>query len=120
MNVSYFTSQMPRDSRPRVIFSGSLHYPPNQEAVRNLVERIFPRVLGQVPDAQLALVGRSAPDWLRRLVASRPGVEMVGEVPDIRPELWRAWVSAAPLSSGSGKPLKVMEALAAGVPGVAT
>jgi len=120
INVSYFAQQMPPDSRPCVIFSGSLHYPPNQEALRDLVERIFPRVLRQVPDAQLVVVGRSAPDWLQRLVVGRPGVQMVGEVPDVRPELWRAWVSVAPLSSGSGTPLKVMEAMAAGVPVVTT
>jgi glycosyltransferase involved in cell wall biosynthesis len=44
----------------------------------------------------------------------------VGAVDDVRPELERAWVALAPLRKGSGSPLKVLEALAMGVPVVAT
>ena len=95
--------------------TASFHYPPNQDAAKELLEKIFPRVRARIPAADLALVGQGMPEWLARM-ALEAGAKAVGQVADIRPELHRAWVSAAPLRLGAGSPLKVIEARAAGVP----
>jgi glycosyltransferase involved in cell wall biosynthesis len=94
---------------PSVLFVGSFHHPPNVEAAARLAGSIFPRVRRRCPDAELHLVGDGPP-----LDLAGPGVTVTGRVPDVEPWLDRAAVVAAPLSSGGGMRVKVLEALAAG------
>ena len=93
---------------PSVLFVGNFNHPPNVEAAVRLAGSIFPRVRQRCPEALLHLVGDAPPD------IAGPGVVVTGRVPDIEPWLDRAAVIAAPLSSGGGMRVKVLEALAAG------
>lgn len=97
---------------PAVLFVGSFAHPPNAEAAERLVRSIFPLVRGEVPDAQLWIVGADPPPELRRGVGG--GIEVTGRVPDVTPYLDAAAVFAAPLQLGGGMRVKVLEALAAG------
>lgn len=109
----------PRDPR-RVLFLGSLDWRPNLDAVDQLLTRVFPAVRAAVPDARLWLVGRHPPDALRRQVFAFPNVELHADVADVRPFLGGAGVLAVPLRIGGGSRLKILEALASGVPVVST
>src|SRR5262249_48538103 len=93
---------------------------PNLDAVRLLLDDIFPRVLAADSRATLCLVGRKPPDWLRTESKSRPGVELYADVADVRPFLHGAGVLAGPLRVGGGSRLKILEALATGLPVVTT
>lgn len=93
---------------PSVLFVGNFHHPPNVEAAVRLVRSIFPRVRERFPKAELHLVGEAAPEL------AGPGVVVSGRVPTVEPWLDRAAVVAAPLASGGGMRVKVLEALAAG------
>ena len=93
---------------PSVLFVGNFHHPPNVEAAVRLARSIFPRVRQRCPEAVLHLVGDAPPE------VSGPGVVVTGRVPSIEPWLDRAAVIAAPLASGGGMRVKVLEALAAG------
>ena len=95
-----------------VVFNGTLEYRPNCDAAYHLVEEIWPIVQSRCADARLAIVGRAGERDRRRL--SQPGVEVTGEVPDIRPYLERAAVVAIPIRMGGGTRLKVVEGLAMG------
>jgi glycosyltransferase involved in cell wall biosynthesis len=106
---------VPRDPR-RLLFLGSLDWRPNLDAVRLLLEEIFPQVLQREPRAHLDIVGRHPPDWLKELAARTTGVELHANVPDVRPYLHRAGLLVVPLRIGGGSRLKILEALAAGVP----
>jgi glycosyltransferase involved in cell wall biosynthesis len=109
------------DRQPnRVLFLGSLDWRPNQDAVRLLLDATFPAVVAQEPSARLALVGRSPPEWMARRVAALPWAELHADVPDVRPRLAGAGVMAVPLRIGGGSRLKVLEALASGLPVVST
>lgn len=103
-----------------VVFTGNLGYFPNEDAIRWLLAHVWPRVLVARPDLRLALVGARPSAALRRLAAAMPGVEVVGPVDDLAARLARAAIAVAPLQAGSGQPLKVLEAFAAGTPVVAT
>jgi polysaccharide biosynthesis protein PslH len=106
-----------RPAQPcRVLFSASFQYPPNQAAAVDLLREVLPAVRARTPDAELALAGQQMPDDLARLAAGTPGCRVVGEVADMREQLWAAAVALAPMRQGSGSPLKAIEALAAGVP----
>lgn len=106
-----------RQPGAQLTYIGHLGYQPNAAAVSELVHEILPRVRRSVPSVTIRLIGREGPELDPRATA---GVEVVGEVPDVEPELRRARAVVLPLRSGSGTRLKVLEALAAGVPIVAT
>jgi glycosyltransferase involved in cell wall biosynthesis len=102
----------------RFIYVGHFGYRPNQLAARELVVEVLPALQRLVPGAELALVGRDAGPELRRLAG--PAVDVVGEVPEMLPHLRRARATIVALRSGAGTKLKVLEAMAAGVPVVST
>jgi len=102
-----------------LVFTGALTYEPNLDAARYLADEIVPKVLEHVPGARLRISGRAPDDGLRHL-SNRPGVELTGHVPDIRPLLARSAVSVVPIRSGGGTRLKILEAMALGTPVVAT
>jgi glycosyltransferase involved in cell wall biosynthesis len=85
-----------------------------------LLDDLFPRVKAAEPQATLAIVGRKPPDWLRQAANACHGAELHADVPDVRPFLHQAGVLAVPLRIGGGSRLKILEALAAGLPVVTT
>lgn len=101
-----------------LLFVGNFDYEPNQDAVRILVEQVLPQVRSQAPAAKLQLVGVNPPDWMRALANEH--IEVTGPVPDVTPYLARATVFVCPLRYGAGLKNKVLEALAMGIPVVAT
>jgi glycosyltransferase involved in cell wall biosynthesis len=117
---TYFAGVEPQREAGHVLFVGSLEFRPNLDAVRLLLEQVFPAVRAQAPSARLSIVGRNPPAWLVERVRREPGVELHGSVPDIRPFLARAMVMAVPLRIGGGSRLKILEALATGLPVVST
>jgi len=91
-------------------------YAPNQEGLRFLVDDVLPRAWNELPDARLVVVGRGLeppPDL-------DPRVEVRGFVPDLRSAYADAACVVVPLLHGGGSPLKFVEALAYGLPVVAT
>ncbi len=104
-----------------VLFFGQLGYAPNREGLARLLGEIWPVVLASRPTARLRIVGPgSDAPGVRELVRGAQGVELVGFVPDLRAELARNRLVVAPLWSGGGTRLKVLEALAAARPVVGT
>lgn len=91
----------------------------NCEAATWFVQQILPRVREAIPDAQFWIVGSKPPPEVRKL-GEFPGVHVTGTVEDVRPYYARAAVSVAPYRYGEGTKLKVLEAMASGVPVVST
>lgn len=120
VDKEYFGSvRAERDAR-RVLFLGSLEWRPNLDAVRLLLEEVFPAVVAREPSARLCVVGRNPPAWLAERIRRCPWAELHGNVPDVRPYLTGSGVMAVPLRIGGGSRLKILEALAAGLPVVST
>lgn len=101
---------------PTVIFVSYLARDENNEAALWLLDRIWPRVLAQLPTAQLRLVGAGASDELRHTAQRIPSAMLTGFVDDLAIEYSRAWASIVPLRKGAGVKFKTVEALVAGVP----
>jgi glycosyltransferase involved in cell wall biosynthesis len=120
VDTCFFRPAPPPVGPGRILFLGSLDWRPNLDAVGQLLEHVFPAVRAGEPGARLSLVGRNPPAWLRRQAAATAGVDLYADVADVRPYLAACTVLAVPLRIGGGSRLKILEALAAGVPVVST
>ena len=104
----------------RVLFVGALNRPQNVEAVRYLVDRVWPSVRDRCPEAELRVVGGGMADTFRQELERVPGVSPVGWVDRIEDEYASASIFAAPILSGGGIIVKILDAMAAGIPVVTT
>jgi sugar transferase (PEP-CTERM/EpsH1 system associated) len=104
---------------PTVIFTGDMAYFPNQEAAIFFARDVLPIVHRSVPSARFLVVGRR-PDRRVEELRRLNHVEVTGSVPDVRPWLAQASVAVAPLRIAAGIQTKILEAMAAGLPVVAT
>jgi glycosyltransferase involved in cell wall biosynthesis len=102
-----------REQPGTILFSGTFAHLPNRDAARWLAQEIMPAIRDRLPDARLRLVG-SAPQREVLEMAGLPGVEVVADAPSMEPYLAAAAVVIAPLRSGGGMRMKVLEAMAAG------
>ena len=96
-----------------ITFVSSATYGPNRDAGMHLLKKVWPRVRSLAPEATLCLVGRGTEEhfgWAARM----PGVEIAGEVSSVIPFLEQASIIVAPVSTGGGQQLKIVEALAQG------
>jgi polysaccharide biosynthesis protein PslH len=110
---------VPRTAAAGLLFVGALDYPPNVDAACTLCRTILPRIRARHPLCTCAVVGRAPVERVRRL-AELPGVTVAGDVPDVRPYYAAASVAVAPLRSGGGTRVKILEAMALGIPVVST
>lgn len=108
-----------QERRNKIIFCGSMDVMMNIDAVEWFTHNVFKKVREEVLDAEFWIVGRNPGPGVQKL-SSLPGVYVTGSVPDVRPFYAKAKVAVAPLRLGGGTKLKVLEAMALGVPVVAT
>ncbi len=102
-----------------VVFTGDMSYFPNAEAASYFARAVLPIIRQSVPDAQFWVVGRNPGPAVVKL-GEIPGVTVTGFVPDVRTYLAQAKVSVAPFSIAAGIQNKILEAMAFGLPVVAT
>ncbi len=99
-----------------LLFVGSLAYAPNSDAVSYFYRSCWPELKVEFPQLRWRIVGRDAPDEIRALAEEDNRIEVTGWVDDIRPYLQQSLALVVPLRSGGGTRLKILEALAAGLP----
>jgi glycosyltransferase involved in cell wall biosynthesis len=104
---------------PAIVYVGNFQHPPNIVAVTFFAREIMPLVRRSHPKAEFHVIGSRAPSEIRELDGEN-GVRVIGFVEDLRPWLSGAAAYVAPLFTGTGMRIKVLEALAAGVPFIGT
>ena len=100
----------------QLVFSGSFRYHANYDAMVWFVREVFPQVLEQIPETHLVITG----DHANLPLPSMKNVTLAGYVDDIKTLISSSCVSIAPLLAGGGTRLKILEAMALGVPVVST
>jgi glycosyltransferase involved in cell wall biosynthesis len=101
-----------------LLFLGMMNYHPNDDGVQFFLKEIFPAIRASIPDVHLTIVGGEPSAAVR--AAASPQITVTGLVPDVRPYLASAEVLIVPLRAGGGTRLKLLEAMAAGIPAVST
>ena len=120
VDADYFTPQWGSEDPNTIIFTGSMDWMPNEDAVLWGVRDILPSIQKEIPDVAFWAVGRKPPASLQNLASRQAALKLTGSVDDIRPYLWSKSVYVVPMRSGSGTRLKIFEAMACGKAVVST
>lgn len=119
VDTHYYASVLPDRYNHRLLFIGNYEYGPNVDAIEWALDEIMPKVWALSPTVRFAIGGFGLPEaWRERW--TDPRIEWVGFVPDLRALQASASMFFAPLRQGGGSKLKILEALAAGLPVVTT
>jgi glycosyltransferase involved in cell wall biosynthesis len=118
VDLQRFVFQPINDSNKRILFIGGLDYIPNLDSAQYFLRDIFPLIHLQIPKVELNIVGREL--WRVRGETTSPGVEFHENVPDVLPYFRKAGILVVPLRYGAGTRIKILEAMAAGLPVVTT
>jgi glycosyltransferase involved in cell wall biosynthesis len=119
VDTSYFVPSEGTESAAELVFTGSMDWYLNEDAILHFARHILPLIRREVPEASLTVVGRKPSPRLRAAAAGLP-IEVTGGVEDVRPYVSRAAVYVVPLRGGGGTRLKICEALAMGKAVVST
>jgi polysaccharide biosynthesis protein PslH len=119
VDLNYFQPTYRPAAEPTLVFSGKMSYHANTTAVLHFVHDILPRVRATVPDVKLRIVGSDPPPAVLRL-ADDPSITVTGYLPDLRPAIGSATVAVCPVTVKVGIQNKILEAMAMGVPVVAS
>ena len=109
----------PRDDGRTVVFLGAMNYQPNEDAVLFFVELVLPILRQRIPDARFVIAGKS-PSAKVRALNNGKDVLVTGYVQDKAAVLSSCTVFVVPIRMGGGTRIKILEAMAAGVPVVST
>jgi sugar transferase (PEP-CTERM/EpsH1 system associated) len=112
VDTAYFAPRQV-DVQPRhLVFTGSMDWLPNEDAMVFFAREVLPRIRVTEPETTLSIVGRHPTQSVMRL--SGQGIEVTGAVDDVRPHVAQAAVYVVPLRIGGGTRLKIFEAMAMG------
>src|SRR5262249_21774112 len=118
VDTEYFAPVTASASEPRLVFTGSMDWLPNEDAMRFFCHEVLPLIRAEEPRTRLAIVGRTPTAAVRALADEH--IEVTGTVADIRPFMRKATVYVVPLRIGGGTRLKIFEAMAMGQAVVST
>ncbi len=119
VDLEYFAFAPHAQNTPHLVYTGSMDWLPNEDAVLYFAEHIFQQIRSRYPQALFTIVGRRPSDKVRRL-GQIAGIHVTGTVDDVRPYYAGATALVVPLRIGGGSRLKILEAMSAGVPVLST
>jgi polysaccharide biosynthesis protein PslH len=120
VDTAYFAPRpIDKGAHPSIIFTGDMGYFPNQDGILFFAREVLPLIRRTIPDVRFLVVGRNPSRAIEEL-RTIERVEVTGYVPDVRPWFAQASVAVAPLRIAAGIQTKILEAMASGLPVVAT
>ena len=120
IDIDYFSEKERKEAHPqRILYVGNFSWLQNIEAVEILTSTVWTKIKKEIPKAKLWIVGMNMTDEIRAL-QEREDIEITEGIPDIRDAYRKASVLVAPIEGPGGTRLKVLEAMASGLPVVTT
>ena len=108
------------DTSKKLMYVGFLGWEPNVQGLLWFLGEVWPLLQQKHPDLRFDIVGKNPDKRLQAAVAHHPGITLTGYVPDLQTVYRDSRVSVAPLLFGSGMKVKVLDAMARGIPTVTT
>jgi sugar transferase (PEP-CTERM/EpsH1 system associated) len=118
VDTEFFAPGLETNSR-ELVFTGSMDWLPNEDAMSYFCRDILPRIRANEPETALSIVGRSPTPAVSALAADS-AIRVTGRVDDVRPYVQNAAIYVVPLRIGGGTRLKIFEAMAMGKAVVST
>jgi sugar transferase (PEP-CTERM/EpsH1 system associated) len=119
VDTEYFAPAPSRPDSRHLVFTGSMDWLPNEDAMAFFCRDVMPLIRAQEPSVMLSIVGR-APTPAVKALAAEAGIDVTGRVDDVRPFMADAAVYVVPLRIGGGTRLKIFEAMSMGKAVVST
>lgn len=120
VDTDFFQPPRERSEAPELLFTGHFEQEANRDAVIWFLQTTWPMLKKRIPNIRFKVAGPGSAEFLREAAHRDQALVVLGEVPDLRPHLQAAAVFVCPVRLGSGLRLKILEAMAAGVPVVTT
>jgi glycosyltransferase involved in cell wall biosynthesis len=120
VDLDYYRPGPPSRSGNSLVFTGSMDWLPNEDAIVYFSTEILPLIQKRIPDVTLSVVGRRPTRKLLALAETNPALRVTGAVDDIRPYVHDAAVYVVPLRIGGGTRIKIFEAMGMGSAVVST
>jgi len=122
VDVSYYTAKkLKKHFPPRVMYGvTNFEWLQNVEAANTLIEDVWPKIYKEYTNAKLWIVGRLIPRRIRELSQKRDDIKVTESIKDPRDAYLSAYVMVTPIKGSGGTRLKVLEAMASGLPIVST
>ncbi|HWF87885.1 MAG TPA: glycosyltransferase [Pyrinomonadaceae bacterium] len=120
VDTEFFRPSGQKPQPHSLVFTGSMDWLPNDDAIRYFTREIMPLIKSKVPDVKLTVVGRNPAPALVDLSKEDPSLIVTGRVDDVRPYMENAAAYIVPLRIGGGTRLKIFEAMAMEKPLIST
>jgi glycosyltransferase involved in cell wall biosynthesis len=114
VDTDFFKPDRTIPEKPQLVFTGSMDWLPNEDAISWFAEEILPKIQQQIPEATAVIVGRNPSPKIQRLLKDNSSVTLTGWVEDTRPYISEGAVFIVPIRVGGGTRMKIYEAMAMG------
>ena len=104
----------------KILYMGTMSYYPNIDAILYFIEQIFPLIQPEEQTISLCIAGREPPSIIRELALSHSNIEVISDPEDMSIVAQECFLSVVPLRHGSGTRIKILHAMAMGLPVVST
>jgi sugar transferase (PEP-CTERM/EpsH1 system associated) len=120
VDVDFFSPKESHDITNRLIFAGRLDQYSNMDAILHFCTDVWPLIREKNPEMRITIIGNHPPQKLREIAKGDGNIEVLGYVDDVRPFFREATVSVCPIRDGGGTRIKILDAMAMGMPIVST
>lgn len=120
VDIDYFRPIPPNSSSKKILSIGTMSWPPNVDAISHFAESIYPLIKREIPEVTFSVVGANPSSEMKALGDSDPSIRVTGFVDDIRTSAESTAAFVVPLRIGSGMRVKILDAMAMGLPVVTT
>lgn len=108
------------ETEEKLMYVGFLGWEPNAQGLLWFIDQVWPHLINRHPNLRFDVVGKNADVRLKNKIAGCEGIDLKGYVSDLQEIYRNSRVSVAPLLFGSGMKVKVLDAMARGIPTVTT
>ena len=120
VDVDYFHAVFENVKNKNIIFAGRLDQYSNRESLLHFMESVWPLLKNKYPDLRFTIIGNNPPSKLVEMARGDENIDLLGYVKDVRPHFAKAAISVCPIRDGGGTRIKILDALAMGMPIVST
>ena len=116
LGVNIFDKKRNVRIKPVIIFTGNMYYQPNIDAVKWFIKNCWPKILQKKPQAKFFIVGNNPSNSILSISKKYSSIKVMGNVHSIKEILNKSTVAIAPMQSGSGMQIKILEAMSCAIP----